>query len=127
MNPAAQSRDDTRDDHPRPQDDPVRRRCPSCSAMFTPTRRQAYCTAACRQRAYRQRSITTALQAVPPAPPGRSRRDVTVYQCSECDEVFLGQQWCPDCQRPCRRLGSGGACPHCDELVTIDQLIDAPP
>ena len=92
--------------------------------MFTPTGRQSYCTPACRQRAYRQRSITNDIQAATPAPPVRRRRDVTVYQCLDCDEVFLGQQWCPDCQRPCRRLGMGGPCPHCSEPVTVDQLVD---
>ena len=127
MSPTTPSRDDTRDDHCHPQDDLARSRCPSCSKAFTPTGRQIYCTPACRQRAYRQRSITTDTQAAMQAPPARGRRDLTIYQCSECDEVFLGQQWCPDCQRPCRRLGLGGACPHCDELVTVDQLVDATP
>jgi hypothetical protein len=126
MNPAAPSRDDTRDDQ-QPTDDLTPRRCPSCSAAFTPVGRQAYCTQACRQRAYRQRSIATETQAAMPAPPTRHRRDHTLYQCSECEEVFLGQQWCPDCHRPCHRLGLGGACPHCDALVTVDQLVDATP
>jgi len=55
----------------------------------------------------------------------RGRRDVSVYQCRDCDQPYLGQQWCPDCQRPCLRLGYGGNCPYCDEPVTIDRLLAA--
>ena len=36
---------------------------------------------------------------------------------------YLGQQRCPDCHRFCRRLGPGGACPHCDEPVTFVDLL----
>ena len=109
-------RDDDRDD--------AGRLCPSCSTSFTPQGRQAYCTPACRQKAYRQRSITRELRATPSAPPQRNRRELTIYQCLDCDQVFLGEQWCPDCQRPCARLGLGGNCPHCSEPVTVNQLLD---
>jgi hypothetical protein len=127
MRPSSASRDDTRDDHPQPQDDLRSLGCPSCGGTFRATGRQTYCSAACRQRAYRQRSITTDTQAAMQVPPTRTRRDLTIYQCPQCDEVLLGQQWCTDCQRPCRRLGLGGACPHCDEPVTVDQLLNATP
>jgi len=110
------SRDDDRDD--------PRRSCPSCSQPFTPAGRQTYCTPACRQKAYRTRATTSQIEAATPPPPPRGRREVTIYQCPHCEEVFLGEQWCPDCQRPCRRLGLGGACPHCSEPVTINELLD---
>ncbi len=55
--------------------------------------------------------------------PGRSRRQDTVYTCTECDQRYLGQQWCPDCCRPCTRTGTGGLCPACDHPVTLDDLI----
>jgi len=110
------SRDDDRDDTSRP--------CPSCSQPFTRTGRQTYCTPACRQKAYRTRIIASELAHTPPPPPQRRRREITIYQCPNCEEVFLGEQWCPDCQRPCRRLGLGGTCPHCTEPVTVDQLLD---
>ena len=114
MSPHHPWRDDDRDDP----------RCPSCGRSFTRQGRQTYCTTACRQRAYRQRTIISDVKAATPAPPPRHRRDVSVYQCSDCDQVLLGEQWCPDCQRPCHRLGLGGNCPHCSEPVTIDQLLD---
>src|ERR1035437_5832043 len=33
-----------------------------------------------------------------------------IYQCSECETRYLAEQWCPDCARPCQRLGPGGIC-----------------
>ncbi len=120
------SRDDQRDDAAG-QHDRATLSCPCCCVTFAPSGRQAHCSPACRQKAYRQRRLATRVEVVVPTTPQRGRREVTVYQCDECDEMFLGQQWCPDCQRPCRRLGLGGSCPHCDEPVTIDQLIKATP
>lgn len=32
----------------------------------------------------------------------------------------------PDCNLFTRRLGPGGACPHCDEPVVLDDLVDSP-
>jgi hypothetical protein len=52
---------------------------------------------------------------------------MTIYQCPECDTRHLGQQWCPDCHQPCVRVDFGGLCPHCDEPVTISDLIDQHP
>jgi hypothetical protein len=57
----------------------------------------------------------------------------TVYECPECEARYLGAQRCEDCNRWCRRLGPGGPCPHCDELVVLadflrpDQLAGALP
>jgi len=45
-----------------------------------------------------------------------------VYQCPDCEQRLLDQQRCPDCQLFCRRIGRGGACPHCDEAVAIYDL-----
>lgn len=95
--------------------------CPVCATGFTPNRRQRYCTPACRQAAWRTRQDQ---RAPPPAitlSPRVPRRDHTVYQCPECDTRHLGQQWCPDCERPCIRLDLGGLCPHCDEPITNGQ------
>jgi Zn ribbon nucleic-acid-binding protein len=48
----------------------------------------------------------------------------TLYQCPECETRYLAEQWCPDCSQPCRRLGTGGSCPSCQELITITELTD---
>ena len=99
--------------------------CPVCHTGFTPTRRQHYCTPACRQAAWRARHPTSRpATTVPAATP---RRASTVYQCPVCDTRYLGQQWCHDCHRPCARIDIGGLCPHCDESVTITDLLGQPP
>ena len=95
--------------------------CPVCRTPFTAVRRQRYCTNACRQIAYRRRHHTAGPVDVPPR---AGRRDSTVYICGECDQRYLGEQWCPDCQRPCRRIGPGGTCPHCDEPVAAQDLLN---
>lgn len=60
-----------------------------------------------------------------PLPTSRSRLDGTIYQCPECEARYLAEQWCPGCSRPCRRLGSGGICPYCEEMITIAELTDS--
>ncbi|HEV7451543.1 MAG TPA: hypothetical protein VGO16_09185 [Pseudonocardiaceae bacterium] len=53
----------------------------------------------------------------------RPRRDTTVYVCGECEQRYLGRQWCPDCHQPCHRVDIGGLCPQCDEPVTVTDLL----
>ena len=50
-----------------------------------------------------------------------------VYQCPSCDNRYLGDQYCADCGRFCRRIGAGGLCPACDEPVAITDLLDDGP
>jgi hypothetical protein len=57
-----------------------------------------------------RRRASLATQALPlTTPPGRSR---IVYICPACEQRYLGEQYCPDCETFCRRVGSGGPCPH---------------
>ena len=46
-----------------------------------------------------------------------------VYGCPICEQRYLGERRCPDCNRFCRKLGLGGTCPHCDEPVLIAELL----
>jgi hypothetical protein len=99
--------------------------CPTCGAQFRRVRRQRYCSPACKQAAWRARHHDPLAQATPhptPAPP-TTRRHVTVYTCPDCEERYLGQQWCDDCNRPCTRTGIGGLCPACDHPIAIDELL----
>ena len=48
-----------------------------------------------------------------------------VYECAECGQRLLERR-CPDCNLFTRRPGPGGACPHCEEPVTLDGLVDGP-
>jgi len=95
-------------------------RCLVCSTAFVPTGRQLYCRAACRKAAYRRRHGRCLPVVAVSA--GRSRRDRTVYQCPQCEELQIGVQRCPDCGIFGRSRGLGGACPHCDQVVTLDEL-----
>jgi hypothetical protein len=102
-------------------------RCPVCRAAFTPIRRQRYCTPACRQAAWRARHTPPPSTPDIVIPQNISRRDITVYHCSDCDTRTLGQQWCHDCHRPRTRIDLGGLCPHCDEPITISDITDQHP
>lgn len=108
---------------PSRNDDETTSACPVCGNPFTPVRRQRYCAPACRQAAWRARRHRPAAATIT-VPRPRRRRDATVYRCPECEQRYLGEQWCPDCQRPCRRIDVGGLCPHCDEPVAISDLVD---
>lgn len=92
--------------------------CPICGRSFAPVGRQRVCSAACRQTLWRRRHPRSL-----PAMPARVPRAATVYVCGACGTRYLGEQWCPDCQRPCRRLGPGGPCPQCDEPVALSDLL----
>jgi hypothetical protein len=47
-----------------------------------------------------------------------------IYQCPDCETSYLGERRCPDCGLFCRRAGTGGLCPHCDEPVTLSDLAE---
>ena len=99
--------------------------CPVC-AMALPSARARYCSDACKQRAYRRRQINAA--ALDPAGPVTAVRRLAdqaalmIYECPTCDARYLGERRCPDCHRFCRKLGPGGACPHCDEPILLTEL-----
>lgn len=88
-----------------------------CGGPFVRVGRRQYCSAACRQAAWRQRQ-----PQILPVLPQRTAKAATVYQCGACETRSLGQQWCDDCQRPCTRVGLGGECPHCSEPVALVDL-----
>lgn len=101
------------------------RLCPVCDQPLASGRAQ-YCSAACRQRAFR-------LRQAPAAPvPARMRAQLrqqrqltasTVYECPECATRYLGQQRCDDCHTFCRALGLGGHCAECDAVLLLTDLL----
>jgi hypothetical protein len=94
--------------------------CGVCGRSFSRHGRQQWCSTECRQTAWRRR------RSVPPPPP--PAKQTTVYECDDCGARYLGEQRCDDCNRWCRRIGPGGRCPHCDEPVTLaDILTDTQP
>jgi MYND finger len=101
------------------RNDGVTLACARCGQAFAAVGRRRFCSAACRQAAWRQRHPTT----LPPPLPARLPRATIIYECTTCDTRLLGEQRCPDCHRFGRRLGPGGPCPHCEEPVAISDLI----
>jgi len=96
--------------------------CPLCWTPFQRVGRQKYCSANCRKTAWARTHTTP--HAIAPIPAQGQRRDNTIYQCSECDQRYLGTQWCPDCNQPANRIGLGGSCPNCEEPVAVTDLLD---
>lgn len=47
----------------------------------------------------------------------------TVYECGECGERYLGERRCPDCGSFLRRLGLGGRCAECDQVLLVAELL----
>jgi len=97
--------------------------CGACGGKLPAGRSRRFCSPACRQAAYRRRHQPATPQPAT-LPRGRSRLQGTVYQCPECEARYLAEQWCPDCSQPCSRLGAGGNCPCCEEVITIEELTD---
>src|SRR6266511_3981731 len=56
---------------------------------------------------------------------GSSLRRCT--ECPSCTERFLGQRRCGDCNLWCRKVGLGGECSGCAEILTIADLLGANP
>jgi len=99
--------------------------CAACGGPLSAGRSRRFCSSACRQAAFRRRHQSAAARN--PLQPRRSRLEGTIYQCPECETRYLSEQWCPDCSRPCQRLGAGGICPCCEEVITVEKLTENTP
>ena len=98
---------------------------PACAmcASTAPTTRIAYepwcCSACC--------TDTYALDATRPSslvvPRVAHRKPITVYQCDTCGIRALGEQRCEDCTTFMRKVGIGGRCPCCEDLITVAELV----
>jgi len=104
------------------RDDPATMTCPLCHGEFTPIGRQTFCGTPCRKTAYRRRHQNPATTIT--IPPARRRREHTIYECPNCGQQLLGEQRCQDCGQFARSVGVGGPCPHCDEPVAVQDLLD---
>ena len=107
---------------------PVTMACPVCGESFTPVGRRRSCSDACRAAAYRRRRAAAyrrrraAARPIVVVPARASRVPMTVHECDGCGARALGHQRCADCSTFMRRVGIGGACPCCDEAITIAEL-----
>lgn len=115
-------RDDTRYDGQPPSGV-----CPVCGDTFTIDGRGIYCEPKCRQRAYRLRQHQANQPSLTDLT-NRLRREQrliaqTVYECPSCQERFLGERRCGDCNLWCQNVGLGGQCSGCDDILTVSDLI----
>ena len=94
--------------------------CPVCGRAFVPLGRRRFCSAACRQAAWRRRHPPAL-----PTVPARVPRPATVYECPACGTRYLGEQRCDECGSFCRRVGLGGPCPHAHAPVALADLLPA--
>jgi hypothetical protein len=104
--------------------------CLVCRASL-PSRRARYCSDACRQRAYRLRQVDLTVTDTASLVTELKRRAELLahrlFGCPACGEQYLGQQRCPDCNRFCRLLGLGGACPACEQPILLTELLGFEP
>jgi hypothetical protein len=107
--------------------DGVTMACPLCGSGFVPVGRRRFCSDACRAMAFRRRK--RAADPVGHVPTMRPVGPITVYECDGCGVRAVGEQRCADCSTFMRRVGPGGACPSCDEAVTVAELLrrEGPP
>ncbi len=111
-----------------PRDDGAAR--PPCLLCPAPRRsgRGRYCSAACRQRAFRLRHLRAPSLEEGLLRAALRRRALlvahTIYECPDCGAQSLGERRCPECNRFCRVVGLGGACPDCDQPVLLSDLLD---
>jgi len=94
---------------------PTATHCLRCGVAFDRLGRQRFCSTVCRQSAWRHRRAA-------PIEPIVAKADV-VYECTDCDVRYLGDQRCELCNRWCRRVGPGGNCPACEAPVAINDIL----
>jgi hypothetical protein len=100
--------------------------CPACGAPL-PSTRARFCSAACKQRAYRLCQVDETSSDLILLAAELKRRSTlvahTIYECPTCSSRYLGEQRCGECNRFCRALGPGGLCSDCDAPVLIADLL----
>jgi len=101
--------------------------CPVCTRTVPIDGRGIYCTPKCRQRAYRLRHSRSSRPTLTDiaAELRREQRLIaqTVYECPSCQERFLGERRCGDCNQWCRKIELGGQCSGCDDVMTVSELV----
>ena len=98
-----------------------------CERTFPVQGRGMYCGPTCRQRAFRlrrrQANQPTLSHLTEKLRQAHHLSQQTVYECTLCSGRFLGERRCCDCNRTCRKLGLGGECSSCAEILTIADLL----
>jgi len=98
--------------------------CPVCQGPLPVGRARSWCSPRCRQAAYRARHRPPSTTLPPAGTATRSHAASGVYECPGCGDRLAGERRCPECNLFARRLGEGGCCPACSEVITISELLD---
>lgn len=100
--------------------------CPVCDRPL-PSARTRYCSAACRQRAFRLRHAVLATIDDSQLRAELRRRGAlvahTLYECGSCGERLVGERRCPNCNVFCCAIGLGGRCDECDAPLLLADLL----
>jgi hypothetical protein len=100
--------------------------CAACGARLTSIR-ATYCSLACKQLAFRRRHQRPVGSDVASAQrqleSQRQRVAHTIYECPRCQERYVGERRCPECQLYCRALGLGGQCEECNHIILLAELL----
>jgi hypothetical protein len=103
------------------------RACVICGSPLSGSRAR-FCSAACKQLAYRLRR-----QPEPTADLAALRQDLqhrrvlarhTVYECPSCGERFVGERRCSACGLFGRAVGLGGHCSECDAPIVFAEVLE---
>ena len=101
--------------------------CPICLGPMPTGHARSWCSPRCRQAAYRARHRPPSLALTLPSTAVDSRTASGVYECPACGDRLAGERRCQECNLFARRLGEGGCCPACSEIITINELLDIQP
>jgi hypothetical protein len=103
------------------------RACMVCGSLLADTRAR-FCSAACKQLAYRLRRRSEASPDLPALRQDLQHRRLltshTVYECPSCGERLVGERRCPSCQLFCRLVGLGGHCPECEAPIVFAEVVE---
>jgi predicted RNA-binding Zn-ribbon protein involved in translation (DUF1610 family) len=103
------------------------RACLACGSPLTGSRAR-FCSAACKQLAYRLRRRGDTTSDLSALRQDLQRRRIltthTIYECPSCGERFVGERRCSSCQLFCRSVGLGGHCLECESPIVFAEVLD---
>jgi hypothetical protein len=103
------------------------RACGMCGSPLT-SQRARFCSAACKQLAYRLRHLPAATSDLTERRDDLQHRRLltthTIYECPSCGDRMVGERRCSACGLFCRSLGLGGHCPECEAPIVFAEVMN---
>jgi hypothetical protein len=101
--------------------------CPMCGSPLT-SPRSRFCSAACKQQAYRLRHLPAASSDLTELRQDLQHRRVltthTIYECPSSGDRLVGERRYSACGLFCRSLGFGGHCPDCEAPIVFAAVLN---